>query len=314
MSKTTTNQWSITKYAQDTHLLTWLEAFLMDRKAQGFSKGTLHFYKYKLKLFVDYCQAQVVTHIPHITPNLIRSYLLHLEETGHNEGGRHACYRAVKTFLYWWEDEVEPEDWTNPIRKVKAPKVRKQQIKPVSLANIQAMVNTCDRSFTGIRDKAILLSLLDTGARAQEFLDITLPDVNPISGEITIKQAKGGKYRIVFVGKIGRKALRKYLRARNAETDRLWVTLIRDPISYWGFREIIHRRANKAQVPVPGIHDFRRAFALECLRNGMDIYSLQKLMGHADLQVLQRYLAQTIEDIQLAHQAGSPVDNSGLYK
>jgi hypothetical protein len=37
-------------------------------------------------------------------------------------------------------------------------------------------------------------------------------------------------------------------------------------------------------------------------------------MGHADLQVLQRYLAQTIEDIQLAHQAGSPVDNSGLYK
>ena len=45
MARTTTNQWSITKIAQDTHLLTWLEAFLMDRKAQGFSKGTLHFYQ-----------------------------------------------------------------------------------------------------------------------------------------------------------------------------------------------------------------------------------------------------------------------------
>jgi hypothetical protein len=35
-------------------------------------------------------------------------------------------------------------------------------------------------------------------------------------------------------------------------------------------------------------------------------------MGHADLQVLQRYLAQTTEDIQAAHKLGSPVDNSGL--
>jgi hypothetical protein len=44
----------------------------------------------------------------------------------------------------------------------------------------------------------------------------------------------------------------------------------------------------------------------------MDVYSLQKLMGHADLQVLRRYLAQTTEDIQHAHQLGSPVDHAGL--
>ena len=72
------------------------------------------------------------------------------------------------------------------------------------------------------------------------------------------------------------------------------------------------RRATKAQVPTPGLHDFRRAFALECLRNGMEVYSLQKLMGHADLQVLRRYLAQTTEDIAASHRVGSPVDNSQL--
>jgi len=60
------------------------------------------------------------------------------------------------------------------------------------------------------------------------------------------------------------------------------------------------------------LHDFRRAFALNYLRNGGDIYNLQKLMGHADLQVLRRYLAQTTEDLKIAHHNFSPVDNSIL--
>jgi site-specific recombinase XerD len=61
-------------------------------------------------------------------------------------------------------------------------------------------------------------------------------------------------------------------------------------------------------IPTP--HDIRRAFALIMLRNGVDIFALQKLMGHSDLQVLRCYLAQTDEDIHTAHMRGSPVDNN----
>ena len=75
MATTTKNQWSITKYQQDTHLLTWIEAFLVDRKVQGLSKGTLYFYQKKLKLFADFCEAQVITQISQITPNLLRAYM-----------------------------------------------------------------------------------------------------------------------------------------------------------------------------------------------------------------------------------------------
>ena len=66
--------------------------------------------------------------------------------------------------------------------------------------------------------------------------------------------------------------------------------------------------AGLRQIPTP--HDFRRAFALIMLRNGVDIFALQKLMGHSDLQVLRRYLAQTDEDIHTAHMRGSPVDSN----
>ena len=48
------------------------------------------------------------------------------------------------------------------------------------------------------------------------------------------------------------------------------------------------------------------------LRAGVDVFSLQKLMGHSDLQVLRRYLAQTTEEIEKAHRMGSPVDNARL--
>jgi site-specific recombinase XerD len=46
------------------------------------------------------------------------------------------------------------------------------------------------------------------------------------------------------------------------------------------------------------------------LRNGVDVFALQKLMGHSDLQVLRRYLAQTDQDIHTAHMRGSPVDHN----
>src|SRR4030065_1821145 len=64
----------------------------------------------------------------------------------------------------------------------------------------------------------------------------------------------------------------------------LWVSQNGESISYWGLNEIIERRARKAGVHKPELHAFRRAFDLECLRAGVDLFSLQKLMGHADLQ------------------------------
>jgi site-specific recombinase XerD len=163
MATTTNNLWSFTKLERDTHLLTWIEAFLIDRKAQGMATGTLYFYQKKLKLFIDYCEAQVVTQITDITPSFLRRYMLYLEDTVHNEGGRHACYRALKTFLYWWEEELEPEGWKNPIRRLKPPRLSVYPLEPVEIDDVKVMIASCDISFYGKRDKAILLSLLDTG-------------------------------------------------------------------------------------------------------------------------------------------------------
>jgi integrase len=78
-------------------------------------------------------------------------------------------------------------------------------------------------------------------------------------------------------------------------------------------RFIIERRAEAAGLTPPAIHGFRRAEALAMLRNGADVVSVARLLGHKDLAVIQRYLKQTAEDLRQAHAANSPVDRAGLW-
>lgn len=301
----------------DDSILIWMEGFINDRKAQGLASGSLRFYRLKLKLFWDYCQAHSIDRIGQITADFIRSYLLYLEGTGHNPGGRHAAFRTLRAFLNWYEKEAEPEAWGNPIHKIKAPKVPIEPLEPVSQETIASMIRKAPQgTFAGDRDAAILICLLDTGARATEFLNINLADLNQASGTILVRHGKGDKPRMVYLGNRSRHMLRKYLKHRSDDCDALWVTHPQydsERLSYNGLRAIIHRRAQDAGVEEPSLHDFRRAFALAMLRNGTDVYTLARLMGHEGITVLQRYLKQTYQDTEAAHRKAGPVDNSEIF-
>jgi len=294
---------------QDDYLPDWIKAFLLDRKAQNVSRGTLGFYQCKLNMFSGFCESKGVRNISQITSSLLREFLLELDTKGHNAGGCHAVYRTVKTFLRWWENEVEPINWSNPIRRVKPPRVSIEPLEPVDIDAVKGMIEVCPKNLTGQRDKALMLFLLDTGVRAGELVSINLEDANPILGDVLIRVGKGRKPRTVFLGSKSRKALRTYLRLRRDSSSALWVTDEGERITYWGISSMMKRRSNQANVKTPELHSFRRWFALTCLRAGVDVYSLQELMGHADLQSLRRYLKQTNQDIREAHHRASPVDN-----
>jgi len=68
-------------------------------------------------------------------------------------------------------------------------------------------------------------------------------------------------------------------------------------LKYGGLKEVIKSLSQKAGLPPQRLHDFRRTYALQSLRNGVDIHTLSKLMGHTSLQVLARYLRLTKVDL-----------------
>jgi len=85
---------------------------------------------------------------------------------------------------------------------VKAPIVPVEPLEPVSFDTVSQMVKACPHNtFTGDQDAAFLLRLLDTGARANEFLSIKLEDINQARGDILIRQGKGHQPRTVYIGK-----------------------------------------------------------------------------------------------------------------
>lgn len=299
------------RFSQTDYLPILIESFLVDRQAQGLSKSTVKFYKRKLGYLLKFCEEQAVTQVAELTADLLRRYLLELSER-HNPGGVHACFRTLRTLLLWvGQEEIMPPDWNNPIRKVKAPKLPNDLLEPISLEDVTALVETCKHTFTGVRDKAMILGLLDTGARAQEFLNLNVEDLELSTGSVVIRQGKGRKARMVFFGRKTIRVIRSYFRFREDTSPALWVSIHGERLTATGLTLLLRRRAKFAGLKdIPSPHDFRRAFALMMLRNGVDVFALQKLMGHSDLQVLRRYLAQTDQDIQTAHMRGSPVDNS----
>ena len=295
---------------KQNYIIIIIEQFLMTKRAENLSQNTQDFYKKELTLFHTFTESRLLKTVEDIHPEDLRAFLLWLEQQGHNPGGIHAAFRAMKTFMLWYESEFEPENWKNPIRKVKAPKLAKEPIQGIEITSFEKLLAACTgRKFNALRDKALFLFLFDTGARANEALDIDLPDCDLIAGKALIRQGKGRKPRTVYIGRKTRKAIRQYLGIRADNNPALWLTDDGDRLGYTGLRLAIQRRALRAglgEIPTP--HDFRRAFALEFLRAGGDIFTLQRLMGHADIAILRTYLAQTDTDIQDGHNRYGPVD------
>ncbi|HNO92575.1 MAG TPA: tyrosine-type recombinase/integrase [Anaerolineales bacterium] len=296
--------------SQETYLPTLAAAFLLDRRAQNLTRKTIEFYRNLLQGFLNWCDLQAIKTVNQLTPDVIRQYLIHLEDKGINAGGVHARYRTLRAFLRWYDLEFEPADFRNPLRKVKPPRVDIEPLEPVPIEHVRAMLATCKAGkFTNERDKVILLVLLDTGVRAGELLALDRQDVDTLTGDIVIRKSKSRKPRNVFLGRQARRALRSYLRLRKDGTRPLFVTDEGERLKMAGLRQIILRRAKRAGVPPPSLHSFRRAFTLAMKRAGADLITIQKLLGHADLSQLIRYLAQTPDDLREAHQRGSPADN-----
>jgi len=286
----------------------WTQSFLTDCRVRGLSANTLTIYRNKLSAFLSFSKTQNVSRLDQVDTDLLRRFFLWLEETGHNPGGRHAYFRTLRTFFRWLEQEED--GFQSPLRKLKAPKLDITPIQGVEAEEVKKLLATCGNSFAGRRDKALILLLFDTGLRIQEALDLTWPDVDLAGGTLLVKRGKGGKARVAFFGPETRRALRAYAKLRQDDLAEVWVDAHKgEKLTYWGVSSMLRRRAKQAGLEtVPSPHDFRRGAALQMLRNGADVVSVSRLLGHSTLQVTTRYLAQAQSDLQAVHAAHSPVN------
>ena len=165
---------------------------------------------------------------------------------------------------------------------------------------------------TGLRNRA-LLELLSRGAglRVGEALALRPAHIRWSEGVLEVREGKGAKDRFVYIGGKAHRALARYWNTRDDDLEDdapAWLDNRGKALQFWGLRQLFYRLEVRSGVHITA-HAFRRTFAIEMLRNGCDVYSLQRLMGHADLTVLRRYLDLVEADLEKAHRRASPVDH-----
>lgn len=148
-------------------------------------------------------------------------------------------------------------------------------------------------------DRAVIETLLSSGLRREEMCNLKVSDVDLDKRILTVRHGKGGKDRVVYISDVAAEHIKIYLDKRRIESDVLFVSKnTGTKYTPGGVLELVMRIGAKAQVDGVHPHRFRRTFASEMYRRGMDINTISKLMGHTNIATTQRYIYTASDQLQ----------------
>jgi integrase/recombinase XerD len=311
--------------------------FLQYKAAEGLSPNTIASYDHDLKLWLEYTGDLAINKI---TSQSLQAYFLWLRNDYKSRQitGRpkplapktiHNFYVSLSAFFTWASRELAIP---HPLKAVPVPKFETAPVEPFTREEVEKLLKACEmckeadttfrrrfimRRSSGRRDQVIILTLLDTGLRASELSALTVGDVDLKTGRMLVKHgrlggAKGGKGRTVFLGKAARSALWRYLAEREDGQDPeapLFLVKNDRPMNRTALRLVIGHLGQKVGIQKCHPHRFRHTFAITYLRSGGDLFTLQALLGHSTLDMVQHYARIAEIDVAQAHRRASPADN-----
>ena len=216
-----------------------------------------------------------------LTQDEIRSYLLHLKERGLSASSRNVAISGLKFFyhqiLSWNEEKlfIPPRKRSWALPEV----LSQREVEQLLLATVR------------LRDRCLLMTAYGTGLRVSELVSLKLSDVDQQRMMIRVEQGKGRKDRYTILSERLLSVLKRY---RTAYQPALWIFFGKDrtrPMDISTAQKIYNLAKQKAAIHKgKGIHTLRHCFATHLLEAGVDLVTIQTLLGHHSLQSTQRYL------------------------
>lgn len=296
-----------------------LREYLLACRADGLRPATLQWYRSLLTAFADALANQ---ELATITPRMIRQYIVDLEDRadryidavqkpkqrgGLSKASVAAHVRALHAFWKWCEREYHLAH--NPMENIKRQRVVPPEPKAISGEDFVKLFNATEAGRFGERDRAILVFLADTGARLGGLITLTLDNLF-IEDQRAIVREKGQKTRSVVFTAYTARILYQWLAARRAVASRYVFTSQRGAkLTESGVNQMLDRLKTRAGTTGRvNPHSFRHGFAREYLRNGGDLATLARLLGHSDISTTAAYYAVFSQD-ELAglHEKFSPL-------
>lgn len=300
--------------------------------ADGLSPLTVAAYKSSLGLLIKFLKDP---DIDQVGEKDLQAFFGYLRTSYHPErcdgetlssASLHRYWKSIRSFWKWASSELE--GIKRPDLSFKMPRYNHKEIMPYTEDEAQKLLKACEASSmvkpknrkayqykrpSAARDRALILLLLDTGIRPGELTRLKIGDLDLSSCDLQVKPHYKGKTRprILPIGKGTSKALWKYLvtRPEAKPNDPLFVTDENKRMTRYTVGSLVARLGKRAQIYDANPYRFRHTFAIQYLRNGGDVFTLQRLLGHASLQMVKHYLSLADTDSREAHRRASPVDN-----
>ena len=314
-----------------------IDGFSYHLSSNGKSPSTIRLYTTYLKKLDDFLihpelekitRADIMRYYGHMRSDYI-PFRLSGDSKPLAAGTIQNIWISIRSFYNWAEQELHIPRVDGSIEK---PEFDYPEIAPFSQADIRALLKASEynrattpgnrmafraKRHTRVRDQAIIILLLDTGIRVSEAARLHIKDVNFKNAEIFLEPFGSGrktKSRHIPIGNTCRKFLWSYIsnRGDTGPNDSLLITRDGSPMDRDSIRHVLSEIASKAGVTHCHPHRFRHTFAIEFLRNGGDVFSLQKILGHSTLEMVNTYLQLASSDVAAAHRRASPADNLKL--
>lgn len=279
---------------------------MLEGKSRRLSQKTLDFYANRIALFekivgpVDVREISI-HHLRQILAETSARSVVH-------------SYRVVRRlFTFLLADELIAKD---PSAKLVAPKIPRKVTQPLNPKAISAIFQAAksDHGWAGIRNAAIIATLVGTGIRSAELCGLREENVNLTDGLIRVL-GKGNRERLVPIPSKLCLILKKYaiLRETTRKYGKPCEFFFRDrygePLSGNALLRMVRRAGAKAGLPKTWVHLMRHTFATAFMDNdGADIMTLKEICGWKSLDMALIYVKPTIRKMTQAQESFSPVN------
>jgi integrase/recombinase XerD len=279
---------------------------------RGLSKNTVNAYRRDLTGFVEFLLKSKVD-IEEVDAESVSKFVSELRVRGLSES---SIARKVVAIRSWYAFMEKDAGVKNKVKEYLPPKIPKRLPKALTIDEVSRLINSCDGSIIGIRNRALLEVLYATGARVSEVVLLNTADITKSEDSVvTVKvKGKGGKERLVPLGSFAQKALDQYLvRARpvllkKKSTAALFLNeTLGTRLSRQSGWQVVKDSADRAKITSEvSPHSLRHSFATHLLDGGADIRVVQELLGHSSVTTTQIYTLVTIDKLRESFIAAHP--------
>ena len=221
--------------------------------------------------------------------------------------------RNLKAFFTWYADCTME---SNPMEKIRQLHNDRKSQEYLEDHEVEKLLKIFDRSYyPEHRDFMLIMLILDTGMRLGECLKVTADDIDMDDRTICLpaENTKGRRTRYVFFSVKTCKSLQRWMRYKDRYTSSklLFPKKSGMPLEIHSFESGFKRYLGRAGIEKAySPHALRNNFAKRCLMNGMDIYTLSRILGHSSVAVTENaYLDLTDRDLRHRYQNFSPIEN-----